>query len=76
VITLFGFQIAGIVGGSVIIETVFSLNGIGRTYINAVQQRDYPLVQGILLVLVTVTLLSNLLVDLSYSWLDPRIRFA
>jgi peptide/nickel transport system permease protein len=51
------------------------MNGIGRNYIAAVQQRDYPLVQGILLILVSATLLTNLLVDLSYSWLDPRIRY-
>jgi peptide/nickel transport system permease protein len=76
VVTLLGFQIAQVIGGSVIVEQVFSINGVGNTYINAVLQRDYPLVQGILLILVSVTLLSNLLVDLSYSWLDPRIRYA
>ena len=63
------------IGGSVIIETVMGMNGVGRNYITAVQQRDYPLVQGILLVLVSATLATNLLVDLSYSWLDPRIRY-
>lgn len=76
VVTLLGFQIAQVIGGSVIVETVFNINGIGRTYIDAVQQRDYPLVQGILLILVTATLLANLIVDLSYSWLDPRIRYS
>jgi peptide/nickel transport system permease protein len=76
VVTLLGFQIAQVVGGSVIVEQVFGINGVGNTYINAVIQRDYPLVQGILLILVSVTLISNLLVDLSYSWLDPRIRYA
>lgn len=76
VVTLLGFQIAQVIGGSVIVEQVFSINGVGNTYINAVLQRDYPLVQGILLILVSVTLISNLLVDLSYSWLDPRIRYA
>ncbi len=76
VVTLLGFQLAGVISGSVIVETVFSINGIGRTYIDAVNQRDYPLVQGILLILVTVSLLGNLLVDLSYSWLDPRIRYS
>jgi peptide/nickel transport system permease protein len=75
VVTLLGFQIASVVSGSVIVETVFSINGVGRTYIDAVQQRDYPLVQGILLILVAVTLLVNLIVDISYSWLDPRIRY-
>jgi peptide/nickel transport system permease protein len=76
VVTLLGFQIASAIGGSVIVETVFGMTGVGRTYIDAVTQRDYPLVQGILLVLVSVTLLANLLVDISYSWLDPRIRFS
>ncbi|MBM3140559.1 MAG: ABC transporter permease [Chloroflexi bacterium] len=76
VVTLLGFQISTIIGGSVIVETVFNINGVGRTYIDAVNQRDYPLVQGILLILVTATLISNLFVDLSYSWLDPRIRYA
>ena len=52
------------------------MNGVGRTYIDAVNQRDYPLVQGILLMLVSVTLVANLLIDLSYSWLDPRIRYS
>jgi peptide/nickel transport system permease protein len=75
VVTLLGFQITVAIGGSVIVEQVFNMNGIGRNYILAVQQRDYPLVQGILLVLVSATLLTNLLVDLSYSWLDPRIRY-
>ncbi len=75
VITLLGLQITVAIGGSVIIETVMNMNGVGRNYIAAVQQRDYPLVQGILLVLVSATLLTNLLVDLSYSWLDPRIRY-
>ena len=76
VVTLLGFQIATIVGGSVVVESVFGINGIGRTYIDAVTQRDYPLVQGIALLLVMVTLVTNLLVDLSYSWLDPRIRYS
>ena len=75
VVTLLGLQITVAIGGSVIIETVMNMNGVGRNYISAVQQRDYPLVQGILLVLVTATLLTNLAVDLSYSWLDPRIRY-
>ena len=76
VVTILGFQIATIVGGSVVVESVFGINGIGRTYIDAVTQRDYPLVQGIALILVMVTLVTNLLVDLSYSWLDPRIRYS
>jgi peptide/nickel transport system permease protein len=75
VITLLGFQIITTVGGSVIVEQVLGINGIGRNFIGAVQQRDYPLVQGILLVIITTTLMVNLLVDLSYSFLDPRIKY-
>lgn len=75
VITLLGFQIISTVGGSVIVEQVLGINGVGRNFIGAVQQRDYPLVQGILLVIITTTLFVNLLVDLSYSFLDPRIKY-
>ena len=75
VVTLLGFQIITTVGGSVIVEQVLGINGIGRNFINAVQQRDYPLVQGILLVIITTTLTVNLLIDLSYSFLDPRIKY-
>jgi len=75
VVTLLGFQVSVAIGGSVVVEQVFGMNGVGRYYISAVMQRDYPLVQGILLVLVSATLLTNLLIDLSYSYLDPRIRY-
>lgn len=75
VVTLLGFQIITTVGGSVIVEQVLGINGIGQNFIGAVQQRDYPLVQGILLVIITTTLVVNLLVDLSYSILDPRIKY-
>ena len=60
---------------SVIVEQGLGINGIGQNFIGAVQQRDYPLVQGILLVIITTTLVVNLLVDLSYSFLDPRIKY-
>lgn len=75
VVTLLGFQVITTVGGSVIVEQVLGINGIGQNFIGAVQQRDYPLVQGILLVIITTTLVVNLLVDLSYSFLDPRIKY-
>lgn len=75
VVTLLGFQVITTVGGSVIVEQVLGINGIGQNFIGAVQQRDYPLVQGILLVIITTTLVVNLLVDLSYSLLDPRIKY-
>jgi len=76
VVTLLGFQITITIGGSVVVERALSVSGMGRAFIDAVPQRDFPLVQGILLLLVSVTLVINLLVDLSYSWLDPRIRYS
>jgi peptide/nickel transport system permease protein len=75
VVTLLGFQIITTVGGSVIVERVLGINGIGQNFIGAVEQRDYPLVQGILLVIITTTLMVNLMVDISYSFLDPRIKY-
>ncbi len=76
VVTLKGMGLAGIVGGSVIIEQVFSIPGIGRMAINAIFNQDYPIVQGMMLMVGAVVLLSNLLVDISYGWLDPRIRYS
>ena len=61
--------------GAVIIETVFTYPGIGRLVVRAVQQRDYNLVQGVLLTVTAIYVLVNLLVDLSYAWINPRIRY-
>jgi peptide/nickel transport system permease protein len=75
VVTLKGMTLAIIVGGSPIIETVFSIPGMGRLAVEGLFSQDYPVVQGVLLFMGTVTLTANLLVDLSYGWLDPRIRY-
>jgi peptide/nickel transport system permease protein len=76
IVTILGLQIRNIVGGAVIIEMVFNLPGLGGMMVSAVLNRDYMVVQaGILIVAVTV-LLINLLVDISYGWLDPRIRYS
>lgn len=74
VITLLGLQVSFLIGGSVITETVFALPGLGRLMIGAIQQRDYPIIQGVVVIVGTFIMLTNLLVDLAYSWLDPRIR--
>jgi peptide/nickel transport system permease protein len=76
VITLKGMGLANIVGGSVIIETVFSIPGMGRLAVEGLFAQDYSIVQGIMLVVGSVVLFVNLLVDLSYGWLDPRIRYS
>jgi peptide/nickel transport system permease protein len=75
VITLMGMGIAAIFGGSVLIEQVFNIPGMGRLAVDAMFQHDYTYVQGITLVMTSIVVVSNLLVDLSYGWLDPRIRY-
>jgi peptide/nickel transport system permease protein len=75
VITLKGMTLAAIVGGSVLIETVFSIPGMGRYAVQGLFAKDYTIVQACLLISGTVVLAANLLVDLSYGWLDPRIRY-
>jgi len=75
VITLLGVQIRNVFGGSVLIETVFNIPGVGRLLVQAVFGQDYQVVQGGVLVLATVVMLSNLLVDISYGWIDARIRY-
>jgi len=75
VITLVGLQVPILVGGTVIIEQIFSLPGMGRLLINAIAQRDYPIVSGMLVVVAVAMVLINLLVDLAYAFLDPRIRY-
>ena len=76
VVTLVGVQIGGMLGGSVLVETVFSWPGLGRLAFEAVFQRDINLLLGILLLCSCVVILANIAVDLAYSWLDPRIRTA
>jgi len=74
--TMIGLQAGYLLGGSVVIETLFAYQGLGQAMINAVSMRDYPLVQGIASVYVIGFLVLNLLVDLSYALVDPRIRYA
>lgn len=75
VVTVIGLGIPSIVGGSVIIEAVYSIPGMGRYYLASIQQLDFPVVQAINLVAALVVLFANLFVDLSYSYLNPRIRY-
>jgi ABC-type dipeptide/oligopeptide/nickel transport system permease component len=75
VVTVVGLQISYLLGGAVITETVFARQGIGQLAVGAVLQRDGPLVQGTVLFLAVVFVIANLLVDISYAVLDPRIRY-
>ena len=75
IVTLAGVGLANIIGGAVIIETVFNIPGLGRLAVDSVINQDYPYVQAITLLVAVAVVLINLLVDISYSWLDPRIRY-
>ncbi len=75
VITIVGGQVPVLIGGSVIMEQIFVLPGIGRYMVEAIGQRDYPIISGVNLMMATILLFVILLVDISYAWLDPRIRY-
>jgi len=75
IVTLLGMSFSFIVGGSVLIENVYNIPGMSRLVVNAVFVQDYPVVQGFVLLIATIILLTNLMVDISYGWLDPRIRY-
>src|SRR5881296_2704575 len=74
VVTVLGLQLGTLIGGAVITEYVFALPGVGRLVVDAVFARDYPLVQGVVLLIAIGFILSNLVVDVLYGWIDPRIR--
>ena len=76
VVSIVGLQVVALFSGTIIIENVFALPGLGRLLLEAVNSRDYPVIQGLVLVLGVLVMLTNLLVDFSYGLLDPRIRFA
>jgi peptide/nickel transport system permease protein len=75
VITVVGFQAGYLLGGTVVIEEVFALPGMGRLALNAIAQRDYPVVQGIVLTIACLFVLVNLAVDVLYAFVDPRVRY-
>ena len=76
VITILGLQFGGMLAGAVVTETVFSRPGLGRLVVNAILWKDYPLVQGTVLFIAVMYVLVNLIVDVSYAWLDPRIHYS
>ena len=75
VVTLIGIEFAFLIGGLVVTEQVFNLNGIGRLFVLAVQNQDYTLTQALVMLTVAIFVVTNLVVDILYAWLDPRIRF-
>ena len=74
-VTIFGLQFGYLVGGTVVVETVFAVPGMGQLLIQSITGRDYPTVQAITIISATLVILVNLLVDLSYSFLDPRVTY-
>lgn len=75
IVTIIGIGVAALIGGVVVTETVFAIPGLGRLTVDAILRRDYPIIQGVTLLFSAVYVLVNLLVDLSYSLFDPRIRY-
>jgi peptide/nickel transport system permease protein len=76
VTTVVGMRFAGLLGGAVIVETIFAWPGIGKFVLDSIFDRDYPVIQGFVVFMGTIFLLVNLVVDMSYAWLDPRIRLS
>lgn len=76
IVTILGLSIPGLIGGSVIFESIFAIPGMGRLFFDSVMSRDYPLIMGILTITALLTLIGNLLADISYAYVDPRIRVA
>jgi peptide/nickel transport system permease protein len=75
VVTIFGLQFGYLVGGTVVIETVFAIPGMGQLLVQSITARDYPVVQAITVISATLVIIVNLIVDLSYSLLDPRVTY-
>lgn len=75
VVTLLGLQLSVLVGGAVVLESIFVIPGMGRYLLDAISNRDYPIVQAVILIFATMIIFSNLFIDIVYAWLDPKIRY-
>ncbi len=75
-VTVIGLALGGLLAGAIVTETVFALPGVGRLVISSVQRRDYPVIQGVLMFIASIYVLVNLLIDLLYVYLDPRVKYA
>jgi peptide/nickel transport system permease protein len=74
-ITVIGYSLGGLLGGAVVTETVFTIPGMGRLVVQSVARRDFPVIQGAILLIATIYVLANLLVDVLYVYIDPRVRY-
>ncbi len=75
VITVIGMQIGGLLGGAVLTETIFDMPGLGRLLVDSLGRRDYPVIQGCILVITIIFVITNLLVDVAYGFFDPRVKY-
>ena len=75
IVTIIGLQMSGLIGGAIVVETIFAWPGIGKLAVEAVIARDFPIVQAVVLLTATIFVVVNLIVDLLYGFLDPRVRF-
>jgi ABC-type dipeptide/oligopeptide/nickel transport system permease component len=75
VVTVLGPMLAALVTGTFVVETVFGIPGMGRYFVTSITGRDYPVIIGTILLYAFILVLMNLLVDIAYAWLDPRIRY-
>jgi peptide/nickel transport system permease protein len=76
VVTIVGIEFAFLMGGLVVTEQVFNLNGLGKLFVESVLNQDFTMTQALVMVVVTVAVFTNFIVDICYAWLDPRIRYA
>ncbi len=76
VVTIVGLSVPGLLGGSVIFESIFALPGVGRLFYEAVMTRDYPLIMAEVVIGAVLTLAGNLIADISYAYVDPRVRYS
>ena len=74
IVTVVGIQFGGLLGGAVLTETVFAIPGVGKFMVDAIKARDYPIVQGGVLIMAVISSIVNLLVDVLYSFIDPRLK--
>ncbi len=75
VITVIGFQVGGLLGGAVLTETIFDMPGLGRLLVDSLSRRDYPVIQGCVLVITFIFVITNLIVDVTYGFFDPRVKY-
>ena len=74
-ITVIGYSLGGLLGGAVVTETVFTIPGMGRLVVQSIARRDYPLIQGAIMIIAAIYVIVNLIVDILYVYIDPRIRY-